>query len=95
MSDPTLRPVFYVITGPDFQDYGDCGEDREEKVIERLEYWNGGILMDRRWTVKKSSGSAGSLPRRETLPCHRELRPDDIFSPPRCGQFPNPICDLY
>jgi len=40
MSDPTLRPLFYTSTEPGFQDWGDCGEDREEKVEERLENWN-------------------------------------------------------
>jgi len=32
MSGPTFRELFYVITKPGFQDCGDCGEDREEKV---------------------------------------------------------------
>jgi hypothetical protein len=32
MSDPTLRPLFYASTEPDFQDWGDKGEFRDEKM---------------------------------------------------------------
>jgi hypothetical protein len=40
MPDPTLRPLFYKITEPDFQDWGDCGEIREEKVARK---WSEGV----------------------------------------------------
>jgi hypothetical protein len=55
MSDPTLRPLFYASTEPDFQDWGDWGEIREEKMHGRKLFGIGWAGKDgnstKRWST--------------------------------------------